>query len=132
MTDNTDMDDYNKKWHLVQPSRDMPIDDEYEEDMTPDEIERIKALEDEEEAYTRMILSKKPAVEFTFNTNVKTKKNKEPKELKETVKKTIIEIPKKVEPKVRCFNPRLPPPDKYKITGYNKTFKLNSTEFPSL
>ena len=120
----TDMEEYNNKWHLVQPSRDMPIDED-------EDIEYMKACEEEEE-YNRMLIFNKKPVEFNFEPMVVSKKIKKKKEGNLVSNKKIIELPSKDIPKIRCFNPRLPPPDKYKITGYNKTFKLNNIEFPSL
>ena len=133
----SDIDDYKSKWVLVQPSRELPPIDEYDEGTnieTPEDMAYRLECEEEEE-YNRQIIFKKKGVEINFNTiSTNKKKTDTPKPIKEKLpeKNKKISLLVKEKPTVRQFNPRLPPPDKYNQYNGKKSFKLSTNDFPSL
>jgi hypothetical protein len=116
-------DEDNEVEELVQPSRDFPINDE----------------ENEEEEYdydmyelTKLTMNK--TSDDLFNTNlVKNKKEKENNIKKEKIVNSIWKNENKEvkNTRIRKFNPRLPPPNKYNKNNKNM-FYLNMKDFPSL
>ena len=105
---------------LVQPNRDFPISSE-EENNSEEEYE--------DEEFNMFELAQK-----TLKNNSDDFFKKEVEEKKQV--KTIIKLvqndikPTEIKKK-RCFNPRLPPPNKYNNINNNK-FSLNLNEFPKL
>jgi hypothetical protein len=107
---------------LVQPNRDFPISDEEEED-DYDMYELSK-----------LTINKQISYDFKESKNEKIEEIKSNENKRNSNKKVILNIKNIKNNNVnekRKFNPRLPPPQKYK--NNNKfNFKFNSNDFPTL
>jgi hypothetical protein len=120
--DNEDND--NNELILIQPSRDFPISNE----------ENENEEEYEYDMYELTKLTMNNTSDDLFNTNlVKNKKDFNEHKIENKKEKVINSILDKIVKKinVRKFNPRLPPPNKYK-KNYKNNFNLDIKDFPSL
>jgi hypothetical protein len=112
----SDEDNSEEEIELVQPNRDFPISEDEENE------------EEEYDMYelTQLTINKQTSNDL-FNI-------KEEKPIETIIKKEIkIQnvVKKEIKYTKRKFNPRLPPPDKYKRKNDNK-FVLNLNDFPIL
>jgi hypothetical protein len=111
----------------IQPNRDFPPSDEenesYEEDYDMDSIRQLTIINSKPNTWADMFsdkekeTKKQPISKPNNNNNIHNIHN--------------ILMKNKAYEK-RKFNPRLPPPEKYKKSSLTNNYKINENEFPTL